>query len=175
MQKTTFEGLNRSGWLDDDEEIIWQFKPTALHYIIGKNAIPWPFALLWAGFDSIFLIAFSIGSSLKEIWPALFFLAIHMMPVWIFIGSAIKLSIEHKAINYILTNKRVIETDKSTTLKALFNEINDVSFSESPISKLGAITFKVTNKQTIKFDGIKHPSKLYSTIRLIIDNKKEGN
>ena len=173
MQKTSLKGLNRNVLLDDDEKIIWDFKPKALPYIIRKNSIPWPFAIIWTLFDSIFFIAAISTGDLKEMLPMLGFLAIHMMPVWIFVGSAIKLAIEHHAIHYCITNKRVIETNSKTTVKFLFSEIDDVGFYENPISKVGIVYFSKKNKQTINFEGIKNPSKLYPTIRLIIDNQEK--
>ena len=170
MKKITFNGLGRNVLFDDDEYIIWQEKPSRLNYIIINNMIPTFFAAIWLIFDSIGIIAVIL--SIKDnpgLISTLLFFAIHMMPVWLWIGSAIKLGMEYDSINYVVTNKKIISTDSKTTLKIGFQEVTDVTFTETKFSKRGDITFKGKG-QPIKFCGLKNASKQYSTIRLIIDN-----
>ena len=170
MKKISFDGLSRNVLFDDDENIIWQERPNKFNYITSNNVIPLVFTIIWLSFDTIGIVSVTIAmKDPSDFLPLLFFFAIHMIPVWIWIGSAIKLAKEYKSINYILTNKKVIATNDKTTLKINYKDVSDVSFSEARISKRGDITIK-GNGQPIKFCGLKNASKQYATIRLIIDN-----
>ena len=171
MQKISFNGLDRNVLLDDDEQILFQEKPVKFFFITRKNKVPWLLALIWFLFDFTAIIVIGIDTKeLLEFLLTLVGISFHMIPCWIWLAGALSRNKEYKAINYIVTNKRIIATNISTTLKASFSEITEVNFSETKHSKIGAISFSVPKKQTIKFEGIKNPSKKYANIRLVVDN-----
>ena len=100
--------------LSSGEKILWKGKPKKFSYVMSKSIGMMPIALLWGLIDisiiftviaagafeggGIFMIAFLIG-----------FFALHLMPVWIWIGSMVKASKEMNSIQYMITNKRIIE------------------------------------------------------------------
>lgn len=171
MQKISFDNLERNVLLEDDEQIIWQEKPSKLEYILEKNSFPLAFVLFWFSFDAImFLSMVFTTKDIKEFIMFLFFISLHMLPVWIWLGITINLLRELKQVNYCVTNKKIIITDAKTTLKTTFENIKDITFSESKFLKRGTITFATSNNGNIKFAGIKDVTKKYATIRLIIDN-----
>lgn len=171
MQKLSLDGLGRNVLIDDDEQVIWHEKPDKNKYALEHENIPWPFVLFWFGIDLIaVIIMLAEFENLTEVLFTLFAIGLHMFPVWYWLYSIIKALKEMKFLNYCLTNKKVILTTEKTTTKILYSDITDIVFSETKWTRTGDITFKTKNNQTVRFAGIKYPSKKYATIRLIVDN-----
>ncbi len=84
------------------EYIIWKGKPKKSAYIADKTLSMMPIALLWLVFDLNFLRMAGGDGFL------LIFLAFHMMPVWLWLGSAVTSVIQWRNEDYFITNKRVI-------------------------------------------------------------------
>lgn len=102
-------GSDLANPLVDGEELIWSSKPKKSAYIINQILIMMPFALLWLVFDSFFIIVL-IGSG--QINSMLFFVipffALHLMPVWIWLGNIITSNRKWKNTKYYITDKRII-------------------------------------------------------------------
>ena len=78
-----------------NEKILWQGKPHKRGSILEGIFNPLlPFALIWFLFDSMFIAAYISGLktaltlSSAALLPILFF-ALHLMPVWIYLGGAL--------------------------------------------------------------------------------------
>ncbi len=90
-----------------NENIIWRGKPDKKCFILESIFNPMlPFALVWCIFD-----LFALGVSLRSI-DAVFlyvaaFTAIHMMPVWIYIGGVIMSFRKYRNTAYIITDKGI--------------------------------------------------------------------
>ena len=96
-----------------NEKILWQGKPNKRGFILEGIFNPLlPFALIWFLFDSIFIAAYISGMksalslSSAALLPILFF-AIHLMPVWIYLGGALFVFRKYKHTEYIVTDKGV--------------------------------------------------------------------
>ena len=84
------------------EYVLWKGKPKRSAYIADKALAMLPIAVLWTVFDLNFLRLSGADAFL------LLFLAVHMMPVWIWIGSAVTSVIQWRNEDYYITNKRII-------------------------------------------------------------------
>lgn len=88
------------------ESVIWSGTPKKSAFIINKVLTMMPIALLWACFDSVFFFA---ALQEKEIlWFVIPFLALHMMPVWIWLGNVLTANKKWKNTKYVVTDRRII-------------------------------------------------------------------
>lgn len=86
------------------EYILWKGKPKRSAYIADKALSMLPIAVIWAVFDFRFL-----NAAMAQRDAAMFvFLAVHMFPVWLWIGNAVTSVLQWRNEDYYLTNKRVI-------------------------------------------------------------------
>ena len=99
-------------YLAENEKVLWKGRPKKSAFILGKSLAMMPIALLWGAIDFgiIFGVIFSGGAA--DMGPAVFilipFFALHLMPVWIWIGSIVKANREVKDLEYVITNKRIL-------------------------------------------------------------------
>ena len=97
------------------EKILWKGKPKKFGYIMSKSIGMMPIALIWGAIDfSIIFTIFSTdgffeGGGAFLIFFLIAFFALHLMPVWIWLGSIIKASKEMASVEYIITNRRIVE------------------------------------------------------------------
>ena len=92
--------------LNAGESIIWHGKPKRGVFILTKSLTLMPFALIWLGFDlAIMVPMFSSGEMLTFIIP---FFALHLMPVWIWLGNILTAGRRWKNTTYFVTNRRII-------------------------------------------------------------------
>ena len=97
-------------FLVEDEKILWRGRAKKSAYIAGHSMQMTPIAILWACFDIFFLtMIFRSGASLFILFFIVPFFALHLMPVWIWLYAIIKAAREQKTIEYVITNKRVME------------------------------------------------------------------
>ena len=96
--------------LEPDESILWESSPKKSAYLLSSILRMLPFALIWLIFDGAFIyIIIHFAQSLgKYIYLLLGFFIIHLTPVWIWIYNIIKASLEHKNIQYAITDKKII-------------------------------------------------------------------
>ena len=97
-----FEAMGPVPTLAAGEYVIWKGKPKKNAYIADKALSMLPIAILWTVFDLNFLRMAGGNGFL------LMFLAVHMMPVWIWIGSAVTSVFQWRNEDYYITNKRII-------------------------------------------------------------------
>lgn len=100
--------------LAPDEKILWKGKPKKFSYVMGKSIGMMPIAIIWGIIDiSILVSVFSSGGISNGggfiIVFLIGFFALHLMPVWIWLGSIFKAAREMNSIQYMITNKRVVE------------------------------------------------------------------
>ena len=84
------------------EHILWRGKPRKSAYVADKALAMLPIAIIWTIFDLNFL-RLSGGNGFLML-----FLLVHMMPVWIWIGSAVTSVLQWRNEDYYLTSKRII-------------------------------------------------------------------
>ena len=84
------------------EHILWRGKPKKSAYVADKALAMLPIAAVWLVFDLNFLRRSSGGGF------ELLFLLVHMLPVWLWLGSAATSVLQWRNEDYYLTSKRVI-------------------------------------------------------------------
>lgn len=101
MQKSDLEAM-----VGMNETILWRGKPDKKCFILESIFNPLlPFALIWALVDFVVIgVTFSTGNML---WFVLPFMAIHLMPVWLYIGGAFLSVRKYKHTQYIITDRGI--------------------------------------------------------------------
>ncbi len=96
-----------------NENILWSGKPMKKCFILESIFNPLlPFALLWGLFDGFFIFMISTGASKTNAptgfaLPLIFFFALHLMPVWIYLGGVLFSFLRYKNAAFIVTDKGV--------------------------------------------------------------------
>jgi len=100
------------------EAILWQGKPKKGAFIATKSLTMLPIAAIWLLLDLQFLVpTLASGEMLGFIVP---FFALHLMPVWIWLGNVITAGRRWKNTAYYVTNRRII-------LQSGFLAVNETS------------------------------------------------
>lgn len=88
------------------EAVLWRGKPKKSAFIATKSLTMLPIALIWLILDmSILIPSLEVGEMLFFIVP---FFLLHLMPVWIWLGSTLTAGKRWKNTNYYVTNRRII-------------------------------------------------------------------
>lgn len=100
---------NLTSPLVEGEKVLWSAKPKKSAFIINKILIMMPFALIWLLFDSMFIIPITKSGAIKEmLFFIIPFFALHLMPVWIWLGNCLTASKKWRNTKYYVTDKRII-------------------------------------------------------------------
>ena len=102
MHTEEYEAMGPMPALAAGEHILWRGKPSKRAYVADKALAMLPIAVIWLIFDLNFL-RLSDGNGFL-----ILFLLVHMLPVWLWIGSAVTSVIQWKNEDYYITNKRII-------------------------------------------------------------------
>lgn len=92
-----------------DEKILYAGKPDMKCFIFESIFNPLlPFAIVWGLFDMFFIGAsFSSDQSDKVAFFIVPFMALHLMPVWIYLGGALLSFRRYRNTAYIVTDKAI--------------------------------------------------------------------
>lgn len=135
--------------IGQNEKIIWQGKPSKKCFIMESIINPLlPFAIVWALLDGFvfFETAFVDKGIAAIIIP---FLLLHMMPVWIYIGSIIFCLVRYKKFDYIITDRCVYIAGGLFSYQfqmKSFAELNSISMHRGifdQICKCGDVIFEM--------------------------------
>ena len=100
--------LNYSGrmpTLGAGETILWRGKPQKKGFIATRCLSMLPIAAIWLAIDLQFIL--QVSGSRQDLMMLGFF-ALHLMPVWIWLGSALTSVRRWKNTMYFATNRRII-------------------------------------------------------------------
>ena len=101
-----FENSQHRPVLAAGEMVLWQGKPKRGAFIATKSLTMLPIAVIWLILDlNIIISAISEGEMLGFLIP---FFTLHLMPVWIWLGSTITAGRRWKNTQYYVTNRRII-------------------------------------------------------------------
>lgn len=159
------EELSLKDLINPGETLLWTGKPHKWSFILRPLLAMLPFVLLWCVFDFT-IIGFIVSSGeLGEIWWFVVpFFAIHLMPLWSFIGQCITRNLEYKNVEYGITDTRVICRGG-----ALGIDINSIDFSEIDGVKLnvGALEklFFHCGSVIVHGDNLKDPQIIFVGIK----------
>lgn len=173
--------LEMKNYLTKDEQVLWYDRPNKTAYVLGASLTLFPIAILWLAIDGG-IIATMISSFLSQESMMLFilipFFALHLMPVWIWIGSIIKANTNHKFLEYCLTNERIIiiDSNKGLEYKSVFvDSISNINCAFSMFDKklgVGDITITTQDNKTYKVFDCKGYDELFKTLNSYLMNKK---
>lgn len=92
-----------------DETVLWRGRPDKKCFILESIFNPLlPFALIWAVVDSTFIGFFSLGGAPEELLMFIIpFFALHLMPVWLYLGGIFLSFRKYKHTAYIVTDKGI--------------------------------------------------------------------
>lgn len=163
--------------LDANENIRWRGKPERVTYIIGSPVI-YLFAIFWAAIDSTLIVSwFSQGVQSPFF---VFFILLHMTPVWFALLGPVYRAINWNYIDYVMTEKRIYIHSGiiGRDIKVIeFAEIREPSVNVGLIEKirncgtirLSPYTDSSNNRRTTSYTGtlrhVEDPYILYKTIK----------
>ena len=170
--------------LTSGEKILWKGKPKKSSYVLGKSISLMPIAIIWGIIDlSILFTVFSQGNMPGFAYIFLIgFFALHLMPVWLWLGSMIKAAKEMNSIQYIITNKRIVEVRGKQSLyfaaEIKLNEIEDTSLKISCIDKIlkvGDIYISANQSKTIVLFDIPNSEFIRERLSKLISDTESKN
>ena len=104
--KDEFELSRNNPVLSVGEAIYWKGKPKKSAFIAAKSLTLLPIAVIWLILDlNVLIPALSGGEMLMFLIP---FFLLHLMPVWLWLGSTLSAGRRWKNTNYYVTNRRII-------------------------------------------------------------------
>lgn len=101
--------VNIENVLTEGENVIWSGKPKKSAFIINKCVAMLPFVLVWLAIDSFFIVTvFSAEGSSEMLGFVIPFFAIHLVPVWVWLGNVLTAKKRWENTQYAVTDKRII-------------------------------------------------------------------
>lgn len=95
--------------LANGEQILWEGKPNKKAFILNSILPMMPIALLWLIFDGFFIATIIFTGAFKEIaFFVIPFFAIHLFPVWKWIGDILSSAVKWEKTRYLVTDKRIV-------------------------------------------------------------------
>jgi membrane protein YdbS with pleckstrin-like domain len=91
------------------EKILYAGKPDKKYFVFESIFNPLlPFAIVWGLFDMFFIgAAFSLDKADEAAFFIVPFMALHLMPVWIYLGGALLSFRRYRNTAYIVTDKAI--------------------------------------------------------------------
>lgn len=126
--RTDLEAMVGSG-----EQVLWRGTPLKKCFIFESIFNPMlPFAILWAAIDIGFIVVSSKSSSQfggdNNIGIfLLFFFAIHLMPVWLYLGGVLLSFRRYKNTAYIITDKGIYVSGGTFTYNCRMKPFTELS------------------------------------------------
>lgn len=145
--------------IGSNERIIWEGKPNKKCFIFEAIFNPLlPFAVIWGALD-FSIIGFGFKDMISDGGASMalfmiFFFALHLMPVWIYLGGALLSFLRYKNCYYIVTDRAVYVSGgiitRSVNTKP-FAEMNSVNLHRGVFDRMfnvGDIMFTSTYYNT---------------------------
>ncbi len=136
FKKDTRQYKDINEYLKEDEIVVWADYPDKKTFVKANLGIPFPFALIWLLFDSMFIIAMisTDGVPLEVVPILIIFFLLHMTPVWIFLFGLVK-GLKNSQVRYYITNKRIIEEQPKRAIKYSSINIKDIKNIQTKLLK----------------------------------------
>ena len=166
--------------LSDDEEVLVNLKPNRKVYLLESIFKGLPIVLIWLAADTFAITMIASNGTMYEPWLIaffIFFFALHLIPVWIYIYSIIKVIVSYKNLEYVFTDKRIIVRSGLIGIDfkyVYYYEINSVTVNVGLFDrmfKVGDIIIK-SNNQVVKVNDISYPYKYSNKIQEIVRDLK---
>lgn len=170
--------------LGADEMILWRGKPKRSAFILTKSLTLMPLALLWLVLDLGVLVP-SLGTTDgPPIYFILPFFALHMMPVWIWLGNVLSAGTLYRHTDYYVTNRRIIIRHgvfAVNEVSLFFRDIKNTQLRIGLVDRLfsvGDVCFDTgivisgrnSRTQQFVFEELENPQEAYARIsRIVLD------
>lgn len=161
-----------------NEIILWRGKPQRKGFVATRSLSLLPIALIWLVLDlSILMPALGQGEMLGFLIP---FFALHMMPVWIWLGNVFTAGKRWKNTAYYATNRRlIIQTGYLAVneTSVFYKDIRNTQVRIGLLDKMfgtGDILiddgyYRSKNRTpTHMFEDLENPQQVYNRIQKII-------
>ena len=179
-----FDGMKENkieDLIQKDEQIIFRTKPKKSAFVVSKIFQMLPIVLIWLLFDGFF-IYMMVSQNIFEHIPVIFvvviivFFIIHLMPVWVWISNIVTAWAQHKNIEYVFTNKRIlIRTGIFIDIKNIYYaDIQSVNLKVGAIDrmmKVGDIYITASTGATVLWD-IENPYGVTNELQKIVNDIK---
>ncbi len=161
--------------LVEGENVIIKTKPKKSAFILNRVFTMMPIALIWLTIDSFFI--FNIMNVETPKAMLLFFVpffALHLMPVWIWLGGVITASRRWKNTTYYVTDKRIIIENgfiAGNFQTLYYKDISNINLKIGIIDKIlgvGDIYFESNSSMSQAFFDVENVYDIYPTIQKTI-------
>ena len=171
--------------LNDNEEVLLDLKPERKVYILESILKGLPLVLVWGGIDFFVIFLMITSGSFNEIGMSvlfvLVFFALHLIPVWLYVGRVVKRVWGYKNLSYTFTDKRIIIRSGLIGIDFRFVYYSDIASVDVKVGILDRM-FKVGDlyikspTQALVLDDIKSPYQYGDKIQdLVRDLKADIN
>ena len=168
--------------VSESEQILWQGHPNRKAFILSKILQKMPIALIWLTIDLTFILLMASTGAFENMPVGLLifiiiFFALHLIPVWAWIGNIVTASIEHKNTEYVFTNTRIIIKSGVIGIDVkniYYADINSVNLKVGLIDKLckvGDIYISGASKAQVLWD-IDNPYEITTKLQKIVNDIK---
>ena len=103
MNSNTIEDM-----IDKDESILLRLKPNKKVFVLSSILRLLPIALIWGALDVYVITQFISSVRASDLWFLIPFFALHLFPVWCWVAGIVRAYVEHKNIEYVFTDKRIL-------------------------------------------------------------------
>lgn len=160
------------------EAVLWHGKPKRSAFLAVKSLTLLPIAVIWLCLDlNVLIPSLAAKEMLLFIIP---FFALHLMPVWIWLASAISAARRWKNTAYYVTNRRIILQSgffavNETSL--FYKDLRNVQMRIGLLNKLfhtgsivldGGILNRQDGKKPLVIENLEQPYEVYNQIQKII-------
>ncbi len=169
---------NQNPVLAAGESILWSEKPKRSAFVATKSLTMLPIAVIWLILDlNIIVPSIEQGEMLLFIIP---FFALHLMPVWIWLGNILTANRRWRNTTYYVTNRRIIIRNGFLAINEtslFYKDLRNVQVRIGLLDKLfrtGDIYFDTdfytgnNRRSGFIFEDLENPNEIYNRIQRII-------
>lgn len=176
--KDILENTNKIPSLNISEYILWQGQPKKKPFIAKRTFVMMPIAIVWLIFDSS-AIAASIAEGGSFLFIFLPFMALHLIPVWIWLANIISARRIWKNTTYYITNHRIIIQNGFFAINEtsiFYKDLKDVKLKIGIFNKFshtGDVLLNATSgdsNSSDSFEFLKDAQDVYERLQKIIFN-----
>ena len=176
--KDILENTNKIPSLNISEYILWQGQPKKKPFIAKRTFVMMPIAIVWLIFDSS-AIAAAIAEGGSFLFILLPFMALHLIPVWIWLANIISARRIWKNTTYYITNHRIIIQNGFFAINEtsiFYKDLKDVKLKIGIFNKFshtGDVLLNATSgdsNSSDSFEFLKDAQDIYERLQKIIFN-----
>ncbi|MFI3169167.1 MAG: PH domain-containing protein [Faecalibacterium sp.] len=134
------ELLTLERFVHEGETVLWKAKPEKKAFIANKICTLLPVALFWLAFDAVLAYVFlTYGAAGQMLVVFVPFLALHLLPVWIWLSNVITAGKNWENTEYMVTDRRIMIKSgvlNQQVINLLYADIQNVSLRVGLIDRM---------------------------------------